>query len=563
MDRTGHSIFGIDLGSTYSVVGYIDETGRAAVTRNSAGDDTTPSVVWFESDGNVVVGQAARETTGVNPDQVVSLIKREMGSGSWRREFFGTEYTPSAISAIILDALVKDAEADTGLKITDVVITVPAYFGLMEKDATMQAGVIAGLNAIGVVPEPIAAAVHYGVRGNADGTIALVYDLGGATFDVTLIRMTADSAEVLVVGGDHRLGGADWDAKLSDYLVDQIIQQNGNDSIYDDEAMLGELRTLAEKTKKDLSAAETRSLIVRYAGTPAKITVTRGQFEQMTADLLDSTIRITTQTLAEAERMYPGIKAQISEVLLVGGSSKMPAVAEALRREGWDPRLADPDLAVAKGAALLAAGATIISVPVPDSDVAPVAEQTGIDAGLVGSLGSVRDVIEVVAAGSVMAAFIKELVVKAADDVYSTLKRLKIHGHNTTSQTSESDRMILVDNSARVMLELPAFMDDADQESLSRLLRGVINGSSIAEERWLRISHSGESASWTVSLTDRFTQGDAIFDTPSPVTPDKDRGPSADSLLSDAYRRIGDLEKERSLLRGMVKYLASEIELGE
>jgi molecular chaperone DnaK len=355
-----HGIFGIDLGTTYSVVGYIDDAGRAAVTRNGYGDDTTPSVVFFENDANVVVGKVAKESAGVYPEQVVSLIKREMGDREWRRTFFGVEYTPPSISALILGAVAKDAETDTGRKVTDVVITVPAYFGLLEKDATRKAGEIAGLNVIGIVPEPVAAALQYGVTGSADGTTFLVYDLGGGTFDISLIKMTEDAVEVLVVGGDHRLGGADWDQKLFDYIVDQTVEQTGDDSLRDDESMLQELRTLAEQTKKHLSSAESKTLTVRYTGTPAKITVTRADFERMTADKLDETIRITERTLAEAEEKYPGIRQQISEVLLVGGSCWMPAVTEALNREfGWSPKLTDPDLAVAKGAALYAAGQTV------------------------------------------------------------------------------------------------------------------------------------------------------------------------------------------------------------
>jgi molecular chaperone DnaK len=353
-------IFGIDLGTTYSVVGYIDDTGRAAVTRNGHGYDTTPSVVYFESETNVVVGKTAKEAAGQYPEQVVSLIKREMGDRDYRRMFFGVEYTPPSISALILEALAREAELDTGRKVTDVVITVPAYFGLLEKDATRKAGEIAGLNVIGIVPEPVAAALQYGVTGSADGTTFLVYDLGGGTFDISLIRMTDTTIEVLTVGGDHRLGGADWDQKLLDYIVEEAVRQCGDDSLQDDEPMLQDLRIMAEETKKALSTAETKTQIVRYTGNPAKITVTRAQFEQMTADLLDETIRITKRTLAEAEEMYPGISQQISEVLLVGGSSRMPAVTEALHKEfGWNPRLSDPDLAVAKGAALYAVGQTV------------------------------------------------------------------------------------------------------------------------------------------------------------------------------------------------------------
>ncbi len=369
MSEPQQGIFGIDLGTTYSVVGYIDETGRAAVTRNGQGSDTTPSVVFFENEGNVVVGATAKAAAGQYPEQVVSLIKREMGDREYRRTFFGVEHTPPSISAIILEALAHEAEEDTGRKVTDVVITVPAYFGLLEKDATRKAGEIAGLNVIGIVPEPVAAALQYGVNGSADGTAFLVYDLGGGTFDISLIQMTDTSIEVLVVGGDHRLGGADWDEKLLDHLVGQTIAQCGDDSLRDDEPMLQDLRIMAEEMKKALSSVETKTQIVRYTGTPAKVTVSRGQFEEMTADLLDETIRITKRTLAEAEEKYPGIQGRISEVLLVGGSSRMPAVTAALRKEfGWDPRLADPDLTVAKGAALYAAGQTVRYVEEDQSD---------------------------------------------------------------------------------------------------------------------------------------------------------------------------------------------------
>jgi molecular chaperone DnaK (HSP70) len=404
-----HGIYGIDLGTTYSAVGYIDSTSRAAVTRNNAGSDTTPSVVYFESDSNVVVGQTAKEAAGEYPDQVVSLIKREMGDREYHRTFFGTDHTPPSISAIILEALAHDAEADTGRKVTDVVITVPAYFGLLEKDATRKAGEIAGLNVIGIVPEPVAAALQYGVTGSADGTTFLVYDLGGGTFDISLIKMTDTAIEVLVVGGDHQLGGADWDQKLLDHLVEQAIAQCGDDSLSDDEAMMQDLRIKAEEMKRGLSIADAKTQIIRYTGTPAKITVTRAEFEQMTASLLDDTIRITRRTLEEAEEKYPGIRQQISEVLLVGGSSRMPAVSAALEKEfAWQPKLADPDLAVAKGAALYAAGQTVRYVeqetsggqaadrdqaadggmagmavpgPVTEAAVSAVAAQTGIDSG--------------------------------------------------------------------------------------------------------------------------------------------------------------------------------------
>lgn len=372
MSDPQQGIFGIDLGTTYSVVGYIDETGRATVTRNRDGEDTTPSVVFFENADNVVVGKVAKESAGQYPDQVVSLIKREMGDRDYQTTFFGKEHTPPSISALILSALAQDAELHTGRSVTDVVITVPAYFGLLEKDATRQAGEIAGLNVIGIVPEPVAAALHYGVTGDADGSTFLVYDLGGGTFDISLIKLTDASVEVLTVGGDHRLGGVDWDEKLFDHIVEETIAQCGDETIRDDEAMLQDLRTLAEKTKRDLSRAESKKLIVRSSGTAANFTVTRQQFEEMTAELLEETVRITERTLEEAERHYPGVRGQIRQLLLVGGSSRMPAVSEILRREfGWEPRLTDPDLAVAKGAALYAAGQTVRFVDHTDADAEP------------------------------------------------------------------------------------------------------------------------------------------------------------------------------------------------
>ncbi|HEX3961210.1 MAG TPA: Hsp70 family protein [Trebonia sp.] len=354
-------IYGIDLGTTYSVVAYIDETGRPAVVRNTDGDDTTPSVVYFETPDNFVVGKTAKEAASFRPDDVVSLIKREMGNQDYTRTFYGQELSPSGISALILAALAKSTEEETHRPVKQVVITVPAYFGLLEKDATKKAGEIAGLDVIGIVPEPVAAALAYGVTGSADGSTFLVYDLGGGTFDITLIKMTDTAVEVLAVDGDHKLGGTDWDARLFEYLKDQTIEQSGDDSIEDDEESLSELRRLAEETKKALTKAESKKVNHRLAGGMAtSITVTRQQFEELTSDLLEETIKITNRMLADAETRFPGVRGQINDLLLVGGSSRMPMVAERVRKEyPWDPKVADPDLAVAKGAALYAAGQTV------------------------------------------------------------------------------------------------------------------------------------------------------------------------------------------------------------
>ena len=381
-------IFGIDLGTTHSVVAYIDENGRPAVVRNSDGGDATPSVVFFESESSSVVGMAARASAGLFPNQVVSLIKQEMGDRDYTRTFFGRDYTPSAISALILAVLARDAEEVTGHTVREVVIAVPAYFGLLEKDATRKAGEIAGLEVIGIIPEPVAAALAYGVTGSVDGTTFLVYDLGGRTFDVTLIKMTDTSVEVLAVDGDHRLGGADWDSRLFDYFEDQVIEQAGDESIEDDEGSLLELLLLAEEAKKALTNAETRKAIYRYNGIATSITVTRAQFEEMTADLLEETVRITHRMLGDAGQRYPGIRGQVSGLLLVGGSSRMPAVAERLRQEfPWEPKIARPDLAVAKGAALYAASPILNVVETVTGDGGG-ATGTAVGAGRPGTLPS-------------------------------------------------------------------------------------------------------------------------------------------------------------------------------
>ena len=402
-------IYGIDLGTTYSVVSYIDETGRPAVVRNTEGDDTTPSVVYFESATSIVVGKTAKASAGTNPDEVVSLIKREMGNKEYTRTFHGKEFSPSGISGLILAALAESAQEETGRPVRQVVITVPAYFGLLEKDATKKAGEIVGLDVIGIVPEPVAAALSYGVTGSAAGTTFVVYDLGGGTFDSTLIKMTDTSVEVLAVDGNHKLGGADWDNRLFDYFVQQVVEQTGDDSIEDDEGSLQELRLLAEETKKALSKAESRTVSYRFNGLAAKITVSRAQFEEMTSDLLEETIQITSRMLDEAEGRIPGVRSQVSEFLLVGGSSKMPAVAERVGKEyPWKPRLTDPDLAVAKGAALYAAGQKVRIVeaetaggtsgpdtqragalpsgPVSDAAIAEVVRETGLNADVVEKL---------------------------------------------------------------------------------------------------------------------------------------------------------------------------------
>jgi molecular chaperone DnaK len=563
-------IYGIDLGTTYSVVAYIDETGRPAVVRNTDGDDTTPSVVYFETADNTVVGKTAKEAAGFRPDDVVSLIKREMGNKDYSRIFHGHELSPSDISAVILAALAKSAEEETGRPVRQTVITVPAYFGLLEKDATKKAAEIAGLEVIGIVPEPVAAALAYGVTGSAEGTTFVVYDLGGGTFDITLIKMTDSTVEVLAVDGDHKLGGADWDARLFEYLKDQTIEQAGDDSIEDDEASLHELRRIAEDTKKALTRAESKKVNHRLAGgTATSITVTREQFEAMTSDLLEETIRITRRMLEDAEKRYPGVGRQIREFLLVGGSSKMPAVVERVRREfPWEPTMADPDLAVAKGAALYATGQTARSGVQPPAAVSAegikaVAAYTGLDAEQVGSVGSV---IETVVLSSALVPFIQALAAKAADDVYEILHGLIPHRRSRPSRSSEKNsEVIIADKYAKVAVRLPPLLDEEMQITLHRLLVGLTHQSAQPETQWLQISRVSGEAGWKVDLITDAPAGSVMMDG-IPGAHNKHAYPLTDDLEVDTMKqkqRISSLEEERKLLRSMVKYLAAELDLEE
>ena len=351
-------VFGIDLGTTYSAVAYVNEAGQPAVCRNVDSLETTPSVVFFENESNVVVGSVAKNSAISYPDRVVSLIKRQMGTEA-TFEFDGVTHTPESISALILKQLARDAAEHTNGEVSKVVITVPAYFGMLERDATKNAGKIAGLDVIGIAPEPVAAALHYEATTEAENKTILVYDLGGGTFDTTVIRVAKDEIIVVCTDGDDHLGGADWDARLKDLLLTKFREQvpPGTD-FEDDEEFLQSVAIVSEDTKKQLSKVESRPVPLRGAGAAARVDVSRTEFEAVTDDLLDKTIEIVKRTLVTLEEKSSG--ATIDEVLLVGGSTKMPAVAQRLRAEfGWEPKLHDPELAVAKGVALYALGRVV------------------------------------------------------------------------------------------------------------------------------------------------------------------------------------------------------------
>jgi molecular chaperone DnaK (HSP70) len=343
--------FGIDLGTTYSCIARIDDSGRASVIKNALGEDLTPSVVYFESQDSVVVGRDAKSVAKLYPDLVVSLIKRQMGT-DYEQTFHGETHTPETISALILRELARAAAQETGETVRDVVITCPAYFGLAQKEATRKAGEIAGLNVLNIVPEPVAAALHYEATGTGEDRTILVFDLGGGTFDTTVIKLVGNDIRVVCTDGDHKLGGADWDEAIASFLLNQFLEENPGSDAAGNEEFMQDLTIRAEEMKKALSSVQSRKHSMRFGAETCRAELTRAEFENLASTLLGRAMDITQRTIEKAREF--GINS-FDDVLLVGGSTRVPAVAARLREQfGFEPRLHDPDQAVAKGAALFA-----------------------------------------------------------------------------------------------------------------------------------------------------------------------------------------------------------------
>jgi molecular chaperone DnaK len=351
---------GIDLGTTNSVVSVL-EGGEPTVIANAEGFRTTPSVVAFTKDGEVLVGETAKRQAVTNVDRTISSVKRHMGT-DWTQEIDGKKYTAQEISARILQKLKRDAEQYLGDTVTDAVITVPAYFNDAERQATKEAGEIAGLNVLRIINEPTAAALAYGLDKGKEDELILVFDLGGGTFDVSLLEVGKDddfsTIQVRSTAGDNRLGGDDWDQRVVDWLIKRFKDSTGVD-VSKDKIALQRLKEAAEQAKKELSSSMSTSIQLPYLSLtengPANLdeTLTRAQFEQMTSDLLDRTKKPFQDVIREA-----GIKvSDIAHVVLVGGSTRMPAVSELVKQEtgGKEPNKGvNPDEVVAVGAALQA-----------------------------------------------------------------------------------------------------------------------------------------------------------------------------------------------------------------
>lgn len=350
-------IYGIDLGTTYSCIAHINKNGEAEIVPNAEGDLTTPSVVYFESDENIVVGKAAKQAAIMYDERVADFVKRSMGDQTYEFEVDGKNYRPEEISALILKKLVQDASQYLGEEITDVVITCPAYFGIAEREATKIAGEIAGLKRVHqVINEPTAAAFAYGLDRAEEDKVVLVYDLGGGTFDVTMIEIKkgeegGKNVTVISTGGDHQLGGKDWDDRIIQFFASEFMKEYGDEQDpRDDRYTMQDLRDKAEEAKKALSSRENYKTIVSYEGNRKEIELTREKFEELTADLLDRTLDLTKKMMEEAEKKG---YSEVDEILLLGGASKMPMVANKVKSMfEVDPFLYEPDHAVAKGAAL-------------------------------------------------------------------------------------------------------------------------------------------------------------------------------------------------------------------
>jgi molecular chaperone DnaK (HSP70) len=402
--------YGIDLGTTNSCIASVDETGRPVILKSEVGEDTTPSVVFFESAGNVVVGRQAKDSAVLAPQLVVELVKRQMGQDA-HYTFHGQGHTPESVSALILRELARAAQEQTGEEVRDVVITVPAYFGVLEREATRKAGQIAGLNVLDVLAEPVAAALAYQSLGETPGVRHLfVYDLGGGTFDTTVIRIDGDDIAVVCTDGNHQLGGADWDQKIIDFLLRGFTSQYPDTDPSGDEEFMQDLATSAEQLKKALSATMARKLTLRFGGSAAQLELTREQLEELTSELLDRTIEITERTIATARDK--GVD-HFDDVLLVGGMTIMPAIARALReRCGLDGRLQDPHLAVAKGAALFA---LMRKIKVSLSDGEPGAPMDGQVREVADQLGMPAEQVEAIARKRVATVVPRAFGIKVVD----------------------------------------------------------------------------------------------------------------------------------------------------
>lgn len=355
MSDTTSYVFGIDLGTTYSCISYLKD-GHPVVCQNLEGESTTPSVVrMLPEEETPVVGRTAKDMAVIYPDYTIQFVKSKIGhveSFEYGAEDDKHTTTPVAVSAEILKKLAQDASAYTNTTVKDVVITVPAYFGNNEKDATRQAGIDAGLNVIDIVEEPTAAAFYYGCEKSSQNEVICIFDLGGGTFDVTAMKMESNAMTVLTTEGNHDLGGRNWDAEMIAMVEEKFREQTGYEEEFDSE-ILQELQLKCETAKRQLTSAPKADIALKIdRKNSAVISITREEFDARTSFLLATAIDLTRTVFDRIEERGE----KISKILLVGGSTYMPQVAEAIKNEFNVPfELNEPNEAVSKGASIFAA----------------------------------------------------------------------------------------------------------------------------------------------------------------------------------------------------------------
>ena len=373
---------GIDLGTTYSAVSTIDEYGKPVIVKNSRGESLTPSVIYFESPGTYIVGSDAKEMLLVGDGNVAMFFKRNMGNKDFYLTFHGQQYTSTDLSTILLKKLKEDAEEVLGKSVTKAVITVPAYFNDLQRNETITAAKRAGLEVLRIINEPTAAAIMYG--SNRTNQKIIVYDLGGGTFDVTVLEITDKAIKVLSTGGDHELGGKDWDDKILEYISEQFINEFGEDPLNTIESY-NDLAFKSENIKKQLSNVSNATFTVSYNGNRGKYNLSREKFEELTQSLLHNTTFKTQEVLDEAELLW----SDVAGVLLVGGSTKMPMVSAWVKKmSGREPlRGINVDEAVCLGAAIQASIEMNASNQKTDNKISSASQKF--------SIGSVKNVVDV------------------------------------------------------------------------------------------------------------------------------------------------------------------------
>ena len=344
-------VVGIDLGTTFSAIAHVNEHAQPEIIPNAESDRITPSVIMYEDD-LVTVGKVAKQNARAVPEQIVEFVKREMGKSKeeFSREFEGKQYSAEELSAAILQKLKQDAGVYLGAEITDAVITVPAYFGDAEREATRSAGKIAGLNVLQVLNEPTAAAIAYGLDQLGRDQNVFVFDLGGGTFDVTVMKVSGSRIEMVATNGDHRLGGKDWDDAIISHVAELFEKEHGENPLEDLHAYQ-DIQLNAVRAKESLSRRQKARIVCNHAGNSSRIELTREKFEELTNGLVGRCQSLCETVLGEAEMTW----GNIDTVLLVGGSTRMPMVQEMIARisgKEINPQEVNPDDVVALGAAI-------------------------------------------------------------------------------------------------------------------------------------------------------------------------------------------------------------------